>query len=84
MSWDRMVGAGDTRRITARWLVCGELVLESACHLGNGNKGDRVDLPLLRDRAEGRAVAAGNVAGRGLAELRLRPVASIWRVRRGR
>lgn len=53
MTRDRMVGAGGIRPIHARWVICGDLVLESACHLGNGNHGDRVDLPLLRDRAEG-------------------------------
>lgn len=59
MSRDRMVGAGGVRRITARWVVCGELVLESACHLGNGDEGGHVDLPLLRDRAQGLPLLLG-------------------------
>ena len=59
MTRDRMVGAGGIRPVHARWVVCGELVLESACHLGNGGQGDRVDLPLLRDRAEGRPLLLG-------------------------
>ena len=59
MTQDRMVGAGGVRRITARWVVCGELVLESACHLGNGDEGSHVDLPLLRDRAQGLPLLLG-------------------------
>jgi CRISPR/Cas system CSM-associated protein Csm3 (group 7 of RAMP superfamily) len=64
MNQDRMAGAGGVRPIQARWVICGELLLESACHLGNGDRGERVDLPLLRDRAEGRPLLLGtSVAG---------------------
>ncbi len=59
MNRDRMVGAGGVRRIAARWVVCGELVLESACHLGNGDEGSHVDLPLLLDRAQGLPLLPG-------------------------
>ena len=36
---DPMVGPGGVRSIVARWVITGELVLESAAHLGNGEAG---------------------------------------------
>jgi len=66
MNHDRMVGVGKARSLSARWVVCGELVLESACHLGNGDAGDRVDLPLLRDRVEDRPLLTGTSLAGGL------------------
>src|SRR4051794_33222155 len=59
MNHDRMVGVGQARSLSARWVVCGDLVLDAACHLGNGDVGDRVDLPLVRDRVEGRPLLTG-------------------------
>ncbi len=50
---DPMVGPGDVRPVMARWVITGVLVLESASHLGSGEEGEAVDMPLLRDRLEG-------------------------------
>jgi CRISPR/Cas system CSM-associated protein Csm3 (group 7 of RAMP superfamily) len=66
MSHDRMVGVGKTRSLSARWVVCGDLVLEAACHLGNGDVGDRIDLPLVRDLVEGRPLLTGTSLAGGL------------------
>ncbi len=46
------------RPITARWIVCGTLILESAMHLG-GDGGGSVDMPVLRDPREGKPLLPG-------------------------
>jgi CRISPR/Cas system CMR subunit Cmr4 (Cas7 group RAMP superfamily) len=48
-----------SRTIVARIVVTGALVLESPVHLGNGDRGTQVDLPLLRDAREGRPLLQG-------------------------
>jgi len=49
---------GGVREITARWAIAGELLLESAAHLGAG-RGDSVDMSLLRDPLTGGPVLTG-------------------------
>jgi CRISPR/Cas system CSM-associated protein Csm3 (group 7 of RAMP superfamily) len=54
-----MIGVGGVRKVAARWVITGELELDSAAHLGNGESSEIVDMPLLRDRAEGRPLLTG-------------------------
>lgn len=54
-----MTGPGGVREVVAHWVVTGDLVLTSACHLGSGAAGDAVDMPLLCDRAEGMPLLTG-------------------------
>src|SRR5262249_60310574 len=63
-----MIGPGGVRELSARWVIPGELRLESACHLGGGAAGDVVDLPLLRDRVSGRPLLTGSSLAGGLGE----------------
>ncbi len=56
----RMTGPGGVRELVARWVVTTELVLESAAHLGAGERGDVVDAPLLRDRIDHRPLLTGS------------------------
>jgi CRISPR/Cas system CSM-associated protein Csm3 (group 7 of RAMP superfamily) len=63
---DPMVGPGDVRPIVARWVITGNLVLESATHLGNGEQGEAVDMPLLRDRLQGKPLLTGASLAGGL------------------
>lgn len=49
-----------SREIAARLVVTGDLVLESPAHLGNGDRGVHVDLPLLRDAREGLPLLQGS------------------------
>lgn len=46
---DQLAGDGGIRRLAARWAIEATLVAETALHLGSGERGDRVDLPLLRE-----------------------------------
>jgi CRISPR/Cas system CSM-associated protein Csm3 (group 7 of RAMP superfamily) len=46
------------RPLTARWVLCGTLTLETALHLG-GEGGEQVDMPVLRDLREGRPLLPG-------------------------
>jgi CRISPR/Cas system CMR subunit Cmr4 (Cas7 group RAMP superfamily) len=55
-----MAGPGGVRETVARWVVTADLVLTTACHLGSGGGGDAVDMPLLRDRAEGLPLLTGS------------------------
>lgn len=50
----------DSREIATRLIVTGELVLESPAHLGNGDRGVQVDLPLLRDARTGLPLLQGS------------------------
>ena len=61
-----MVGPGRIRPIEARWVITGELVLDSAAHLGNGEKGTAVDMALVRDRAEDKLLLSGASQAGGL------------------
>jgi CRISPR/Cas system CSM-associated protein Csm3 (group 7 of RAMP superfamily) len=46
------------RRLVARWVVCGQLTLETAIHLG-GEGDEKVDMPVLREAREGRPLLPG-------------------------
>ncbi len=46
------------RRLTARWVICGTLTLETALHLG-GEAGEQVDMPVLRDARDGTPLLPG-------------------------
>ena len=61
-----MVGPGGLRSIAARWVITGELVLDSAAHLGNGEEGETVDMALVRDRAENIPLLSGSSLAGGL------------------
>ena len=61
-----MVGPGGIRKIVARWVITGELVLESATHLGSGEEGETVDMALIRDRAEDKPLLSGSSLAGGL------------------
>jgi CRISPR/Cas system CSM-associated protein Csm3 (group 7 of RAMP superfamily) len=63
---DSMIGPGGAREPVARWVITGELRLESACHLGNGAAGSSVDMPLSRDRASGQPLLTGASLAGGL------------------
>lgn len=63
---DPMAGPGDVRPIVARWVITGNLVLESAVHLGNGEQGEAVDMPLQRDRLQGKPLLTGASLAGGL------------------
>lgn len=52
-TWDK------SREIAERLVVTGELRLESPAQLGNGDRGEHVDLPLLRDAREGLPLLQG-------------------------
>ena len=56
-----MVGPGGIRPVVARWVITGELVLDSAAHLGNGEEGTAVDMALVRDRAEEKPLLSGHL-----------------------
>jgi CRISPR/Cas system CSM-associated protein Csm3 (group 7 of RAMP superfamily) len=43
-----IAGPGGVRALKARWVVTGDLCLTSAAHLGNGEPGDIVDMPISR------------------------------------
>lgn len=43
-----MMSPGGVRFLKARWVIMGELCLTSAAHLGNGEAGDIVDMPVSR------------------------------------
>lgn len=49
-----------SREIAMRLVVTGTLVLTSPAHLGNGERGVHVDLPLLRDDREGLPLLQGS------------------------
>jgi CRISPR/Cas system CSM-associated protein Csm3 (group 7 of RAMP superfamily) len=54
---------GGVRPIVARWIVEGDLILESATHLG-GESGDATDIVVLRDARTGRPLLPGTtIAG---------------------
>jgi CRISPR/Cas system CSM-associated protein Csm3 (group 7 of RAMP superfamily) len=55
---DRMTGAGRVREIGARWVVTGEVVLVTACHLG-GEATGATDMALLRDARQGAPLLPG-------------------------
>jgi len=50
----------DCRRIVRRIQVSGTLQLETPAHLGNGDAADLVDMPLLVDGVDGRAILTGS------------------------
>ena len=61
-----MVGPGGIRSIAARWVITGELVLDSAAHLGNGEEGETVDMALVRNRADNVPLLSGSSLAGGL------------------
>jgi CRISPR/Cas system CSM-associated protein Csm3 (group 7 of RAMP superfamily) len=48
-----------SRQISKRWVIEGDLVLQTPTHLGNGDTDGIVDMPLLLDEATGRALLPG-------------------------
>jgi len=48
-----------SRNIRERWIIEGDLVLQTPTHLGNGDSDGIVDMPLLLDEATGRALLPG-------------------------
>jgi len=48
-----------SRQIGERWVIEGDLVLQTPTHLGNGDTDGIVDMPLLLDEATGRALLPG-------------------------
>jgi CRISPR/Cas system CSM-associated protein Csm3 (group 7 of RAMP superfamily) len=48
-----------SRQIGERWVIEGNLVLQTPTHLGNGDTDGIVDMPLLLDEATGRALLPG-------------------------
>lgn len=57
-SWD------DSRKIATRLVLTGDLVLTTPAHLGNGERGEAVDLVLQRDPLEGHPLLPGtSIAG---------------------
>ncbi len=49
-----------TRHITERWIIEGALRLTTPTHLGNGDADPSIDLPLVTDAFDGRAVLNGS------------------------
>lgn len=48
-----------SRKIRERWVIEGDLVLQTPTHLGNGDTDGIVDMPLLLDEATGKALLPG-------------------------
>jgi len=48
-----------SRNINERWVIEGDLVLQTPTHLGNGDSESIVDMPLLRDEVTGGALLPG-------------------------
>jgi len=48
-----------SRQISERWVIEGDLVLQTPTHLGNGDTDGIVDMPLLLDEATGKALLPG-------------------------
>jgi len=48
-----------SRQLSERWVIEGDLVLQTPTHLGNGDTDGIVDMPLLLDEATGRALLPG-------------------------
>lgn len=48
-----------SRQIYERWVIEGDLVLQTPTHLGNGDSDEIVDMPLLLDEATGKALLPG-------------------------
>jgi len=48
-----------SRQIAERWVIEGDLVLQTPTHLGNGDTDGIVDMPLLLDEASGKALLPG-------------------------
>ena len=61
-----MTGPGGIRKLVARWVITGDLILDSATHLGNGQSGAAVDMVLVRDRAENKPLLSGASLAGGL------------------
>ncbi len=54
----------DSRKITTRLVITGDLVLTTPAHLGNGEQGEMVDMLLQRDPLEGHPLLPGtSIAG---------------------
>lgn len=62
---ERMAGPGGVRHLAARWVIHADLVAESAVHVGSGDRGDLVDLELLRAH-DGRPLLPGTTLAGGL------------------
>jgi CRISPR/Cas system CSM-associated protein Csm3 (group 7 of RAMP superfamily) len=63
---DIQAGAGGIPRVTARYVITGRLILDSAAYVGNGEKGNTVDMPLLRDPRGDRVFLPGSSLGGAL------------------
>jgi len=50
--------AGGVRQLTSRWVIMGEVVLETAAHFGC-EEGNSADMTIIRDAREGRALLTG-------------------------
>jgi len=50
---------GKSRQICERWVIEGDLVLQTPTHLGNGDSDGILDMPLLLDEATGKALLPG-------------------------
>lgn len=48
-----------SRQIAGRWIIEGDLVLQTPTHLGNGDSDGLVDMPLLLDEATGNTILTG-------------------------
>ncbi|MDW8233851.1 MAG: RAMP superfamily CRISPR-associated protein [Roseiflexaceae bacterium] len=48
-----------SRQISERWVIEGDLMLQTPTHLGNGDSDSIVDMPLLLDEATGKALLPG-------------------------
>ncbi len=48
-----------SRQISERWVIEGDLVLQTPTHLGNGDTDSIIDMPLLLDEATGKALLPG-------------------------
>jgi CRISPR/Cas system CMR subunit Cmr4 (Cas7 group RAMP superfamily) len=55
-----LAGPGGSRELAARWVITGDILLETPCHLGNGAESASVDMPLVRDRTEGLPLLTGS------------------------
>lgn len=58
MSQNPLRDAMPPRPVSARWVICGTLMVETALHLG-GEGDERVDMPVLRDPREGKPLLPG-------------------------
>jgi CRISPR/Cas system CSM-associated protein Csm3 (group 7 of RAMP superfamily) len=56
---DRMAGQGGKRSLYSRWVIHGDLILDSAGHIGTSSTDSQTDMILLRDEITGRPLLPG-------------------------